>query len=189
MSETRVGLRVLHVIPAVTPKNGGPSVAILRITRALHEAAVETCVLTTDDDGRRERLGRTARTSLAARLGRVHFARKWWDAYTFAPGLLFWLIARGGRFDVFHIHALFSFSSTMSALYAILVGKPFVIRPLGTLAEYGLHTRRPRAKRISLLLVERPILARARAVHCTSEAEREDVLAVCPGANAVVLPK
>jgi glycosyltransferase involved in cell wall biosynthesis len=188
MSQIGAPTKILHVIPSVTPKNGGPSEAIARMVSALREVSVETHVITTDYDGRGERLSPQARATLAARLGPVHFARKWWDAYTFAPGMIGWLFGNGRNFDLLHIHALFSFSSTLSAAYAIVRGKPYVVRPLGTLARYGLQTRRARAKRVSLTLIERPILARASAVHCTSEAERQDVLAVCPSANAIVIP-
>ena len=38
------------------------------------------------------------------------------------------------------------------------------------------------------MLCERPLLRGAAAVHCTSDAERIEVLAVCPTATAVVIP-
>jgi glycosyltransferase involved in cell wall biosynthesis len=180
--------RALQIIPSVTPKNGGPSEAIVRIVSALRAVSVDTCVLTTDYHGRRERLPTDERSKLIRRLGSVYFAQTWWNAYTFAPGMAWWLLRQGGEFDLVHLHALFSFSTTLGAVYSILRRKRFIVRPLGTLAPYGLRARRAFAKRISLALIEKPILTRASAVHCTSEAERQDVLAVCPKANAVVIP-
>jgi len=64
---------------------------------------------------------------------------------------------------------------------------PYVLRPLGTLSAYGLAERRPWLKRVSLAVIERPLLRRAAAVHCTSEAEAADVRALVPQANAVVI--
>src|SRR5262249_1924522 len=43
-------LRVLHVIPSVSPRDGGPTRAIDIIERALCQAGVEVATLTTDHD-------------------------------------------------------------------------------------------------------------------------------------------
>jgi glycosyltransferase involved in cell wall biosynthesis len=181
-------VRVLHVIPSVTPKNGGPSEAIVRICTALAREGVETHVLTSDYDGPSERVTPQARAAISARIGEITFKRVWFDAYTIAPGMIPWLLVHVRRYDVVHIHAVFSFASTVAALISRLLRVPYVVRPLGTLAAYGLQTRRSLAKRISLTLIERPMLRRAAAVHCTSEAERREVLAVCPQARASVIP-
>jgi glycosyltransferase involved in cell wall biosynthesis len=75
------------------------------------------------------------------------------------------------QYDVIHIHGLFSFVSLAVALAARLAGRPYIVRPLGSLSTYGVTTRRPLLKRISLALVEGPILKHAAAVHFTSEQE------------------
>ena len=43
---------VLHVIPAVAPRYGGPSVAVIGMCRALRNAGLSTLVATTDADGK-----------------------------------------------------------------------------------------------------------------------------------------
>ena len=110
------------------------------------------------------------------------------EFYTLSvPGLL-WLAKNIRYFDVVHVHALFSFMPVAAAWLARLRGVPYVIRPLGTLGAYGLSTRRRWFKKLSLMLCERPLLRAAAAVHCTSDAERIEVLAVCPSAKTVVIP-
>jgi len=179
-------VRVLHAIPSLSLVHGGPSRAIRAMERALQAAGVQTVVVTTDDDGR----GRVTRT-----LGRpveeegrqrIYFGRLT-RLYQTAPLALPWLWRQVKSFDVVHVHALFSFLSVAAAVAALVRGVPYVIRPLGVLSSWGLGARRPLAKRLSLFLVERPLLRRAAAVHCTSDAEAADVLAVEPLARVEVI--
>ena len=44
-------MRVLHVIPAVAPRYGGPSQAVVGMCRALDARGVTTMVATTNADG------------------------------------------------------------------------------------------------------------------------------------------
>src|SRR5438094_448226 len=44
-------MKILHVIPSLSPKHGGPSFALPLIARSLCEAGVQVDVATTDDDG------------------------------------------------------------------------------------------------------------------------------------------
>ena len=92
------------------------------------------------------------------------------------------------RHDVVHIHALFSFASTAAAWVARRRRVPYVVRPLGTLSSYGLHARRRRLKRLSMALIEGPILRRAAAVHFTSRAELEDAEVLGLPMRSVVIP-
>ena len=87
-----------------------------------------------------------------------------------------------------HIHALFSFTSVAAALMADRRGIPYVIRPLGTLNRYGITQRRPWLKKMSLAMIEGPILRRAAAVHFTSEGEREEASALEVPMREVVIP-
>ncbi|MFN3629338.1 MAG: glycosyltransferase [Casimicrobiaceae bacterium] len=180
-------MRVLHVIPSLSRVHGGPSRAARMMERGLRDAGVAVSVATTDDDG----AGRSARP-----LGRwideeggtrIYF-RRWTRFYQSAPGALPWLWRHVRDFDLVQVHALFSFMSIAGAAVAYARGVPFIIRPLGTLASWGLSARRPLLKRLSLGLIERPLLRAAAAVHCTSEAEANEVRALEPGARTCVIP-
>src|SRR5205807_35127 len=87
-----------------------------------------------------------------------------------------------------HIHALFSYPSTISAHLASRYRVPYIVRPLGTLQKWSMKNRRPLLKQLSFLAIEKRALAGAAAVHYTSEWERqeaEEAGAVGPG---VVVP-
>lgn len=184
-SETK--LKVLHVIPSISLTDGGPSRAIRTIERALNLQGVEVTTLTTDDDGYARRLALSNRPEGVPGAHRV-YSRKWTDFYKFAPGAAIWLHRHVRQFDVVHIHALFSFLSVAAARLAKSQRVPYVVRPLGTLASYGLTQRRPLLKKLSLGMVEGPILRNAAAVQFTSQAERQDIDALGFTVRGVVIP-
>src|SRR5581483_5422674 len=163
-------MHILHVIPSVSLKDGGPAQAIRVIERALSAAGARVTVLTTDFDGPGRRLSEGAKGAGGRGVARV-YVKRWTDAYKIAPGAVPWLWRNVLGFDVVHIHALFSFLSVVAGAIAFARGVPFVIRPLGTLAHYGVTRRRPLLKRLSLALVEGPLLRRAAFVQCTSASE------------------
>jgi glycosyltransferase involved in cell wall biosynthesis len=164
--------RVLHVIPSVSEKHGGPSYAIKSVAKASHHAGIEVVIATTNDDGDRARL-KVPLAQPIERDGIIHFFfRRDLIPYKISFALTRWLNRYLGNFDVVHIHALFSFSSWAAARAAGRRGVPYIIRPLGVLNRWGLENRRPLLKRLSLRLIELPILRRAAAIHFTSRSER-----------------
>ena len=179
-------MKVLHVIPSLSRVHGGPSNAIWTMAKALTGRGYEVTVLTTDNDGSGRR---SAAEPAVDRDGvRIVMLPQTSEFYTTSLRSIGWLIRHVRHFDVVHTHALFSFIPVIAAWVARWRGVPLIVRPLGTLNAYGLSVRRPLLKRVSLALIERPILRNAFAVHCTSEAEVRDVLAVCPQAKTVVIP-
>lgn len=175
-------LRVLHVIPSLAATDGGPPRAMALIERALRAEGVSLTTLTTDH-------GRNAAAcdQPSGQGGdRVHI-RAWTDAYKVAPGIVPWLARHGRGFDVMHIHGLFSFTSTASARMARRLGVPYIVRPLGTLSPYGLARHRL-LKRLSLEMIEGPILRHAAAVHFTSRAEAEEASRIDASFRGAVVP-
>jgi len=178
-------LRVLHVIPSVSPRDGGPTRAIDIIERALSKAGVEVTTLTTDHD--LDLQGRSCASMGENGACRI-YAHKWLDAYKVAPGLVPRLMRALQTHDVVHIHALFSFASTAAAWVAHRRSVPYVVRPLGTLSRYSLRTHRRQLKGLSMALVEKRILRCAAAVHFTSRVELEEAKALGLRMRSVVIP-
>jgi glycosyltransferase involved in cell wall biosynthesis len=110
------------------------------------------------------------------------------DFYKVAPGMVTWLWRNVDRFDVIHIHALFQFPSFAAARIARQKNVPYIIRPLGTLATYGVSQRRPLLKRASIKFLEGPILKHAALVHFTSRSELEEAKSLGLRFNGVVIP-
>jgi glycosyltransferase involved in cell wall biosynthesis len=108
--------------------------------------------------------------------------------YTVSLPLSRWLAAHVEEYDVVHIHALFSFSSTVGAFWAGRRGIPYVVRPLGVLNTWGMQNRRRLLKKVSFRFIEKRILANAAALHFTSEQERYEAQLMCPGTRTIVIP-
>lgn len=185
-------MKVLHVIPSLSPKHGGPSAALPAMARASMAQGLEVTIATTDDDGRGCRLDVPLGTAQRDADGsqRIYF-RKNTKFYKVSWQLGRWLRGHVSEFDVVHIHALFSYSSVAAARAAKAAGVPYVVRPLGVLNRWGMENRRRAVKSWSLRLVEMPLLRRAAAIHYTANAERLEAAEAHPEIReirSVVIP-
>ncbi len=165
-------MRVLHVIPSVSPVHGGPSFALPLMLRALRRAGVSAEVATTDDDGPGVRLKVPLEIPVEREGGRYFFFRKQTEFYKVSFGLSSWLKRNVHAYDLVHIHALFSHTSIAAARSARSKKVPYIIRPLGVLNRWGMKSRRPQLKKLSFRLIERPLLRSAAGLHFTTEQER-----------------
>jgi glycosyltransferase involved in cell wall biosynthesis len=142
------------------------------IERALAGAGVNVTVATTDDNGPGKHmavpLGQELNGGGSSRL----YFRKQTEFYKVSLPLWRWLRGNFQKFDLIHIHALFSFTSIAAARCARSRGIPYIIRPLGVLNRYGMTKRRPALKSISFRFLEKPLLRHAAAVHFTSQQEK-----------------
>lgn len=181
-------MKVLHVIPSLSPTQGGPSFALPLIARSLVDAGVHVDAVTTDDDGP----GRHVDVPLGQAVMRVgwrvlHF-RKQTEFYKASWPFHRWLWRHATDYDLIHIHALFSFTSVDAARTAQRRGVPYIIRPLGLLNRWGMENRRPRLKAFSFRFIEGPLLRHAAAIHYTSRSEQTEAELAGARAPAIVVP-
>src|SRR5437588_2660690 len=167
-------LRALHVIPSLSTKHGGPSYAVRAMAKALAGVNVDVTIATTDDDGRDARLKVPIGEPVKEDTATIYYFRRDILPYKISFGLARWLRSNIHRFDLVHIHALFSFSSTVAGHYAYRKSVPYIVRPLGILNRYGLENRRPLLKKLTMPLIENRILRYSAAIHYTSEAEKRE---------------
>jgi len=179
---------VLHVIPSISHAHGGPSRAIRLMEQALAGSLWQCVTATTDDDGPRRHLDRTLLCPVLGGPATRWYFHKNTEFYKAAWSFVPWVRRNVGRFDVVHIHALFSFSSIVAAWAARRAGVPYIVRPLGTLTHYGRTQRRPWLKRQSIKWIEGPVLRDAAAVHFTSLDEQREAEACCVLMRSVVIP-
>lgn len=186
-------MRVLHVIPSISPLRGGASVAALEMVAALRLASVDARILTTDDHGPGS-LDDLPIGAWTDHLGVPVLAFRRWAAplpalreFALSPGLGRWLRANGRAFDLLHVHALFSSPSTSAMAFARSAGIPYVVSTIGQLCVWSLQ-QRSRRKRLYLRLLERANLEGAAALHFTTAAERDEALQLGLSAPALVLP-
>jgi glycosyltransferase involved in cell wall biosynthesis len=181
-------MRVLHVIPSLSPTDGGPSIVLPIMERALTAEGITAETITTDDDGpgRRNGFG-DGSTRHENGVVRRYF-RKQSEFYKISLPLSAWLRAHVSTYDVVHVHALFSYTSVVACRAARAAGVPYVIRPLGVLTRYGVTQRRAFLKRLSVRWVEGPLLRAAAAVHFTLPMEQTEAEELGIPLRAVVVP-
>jgi glycosyltransferase involved in cell wall biosynthesis len=186
-------LRVLHVIPSISPLRGGPSKAVLEMVAALRQRGVDASILTTNDHGP------SVDPSLPTghwidRQGLPLIAFPRWNPpiaalreFAFSPDLVRWLKGQLHTYDLLHVHAIFSFPSTWAMREARHAGVPYLVRTIGQLSPWSLAQSRSR-KIWMLRLIEQRNLNGAAALHFTSGAERDEVAALGLLPPALVLP-
>jgi glycosyltransferase involved in cell wall biosynthesis len=180
--------RVLHVIPAIAPRYGGPSVATLGMCRALSGVGIETLVVTTDADGP-GRLAVELDAPQAYDGARVLFFRRGLsESFKWSGRLGAWLAAHVADYDVVHVHAVFSHSSLVAGRTCREAGVPYLVRPAGTLDPWSVRRKRLR-KRILFRLGVDDLLAGASVMHYTSAEEWRLAETAVPGlSRGVVVP-
>lgn len=180
-------LKVLHVIPAVAPRYGGPSRAIFEMCRPLKEYGATVLVATTDADGGSRLPVRTGQELDYQSIPTIFFRRQWSEAYKYSLPLARWLVQNVAGFDVIHIHAIFSHSSLAAARACRRSGVPYVIRPLGTLDPWGMRQKSLR-KRLFMRLGVDSMLRGAAAIQYTSSGEKAAVESTLGYERGVVIP-
>ena len=186
-------MRVLHVIPSISPLRGGPSRAVIEMVAALRLQEVDAAILTTNDHGPGLHPDLvTGRWQQHQGVPVLAFPR--WSPpvaalreFAISPGLSFWLARHLKDYDLLHIHALFSYPSTTAMAQARWAGVPYILRSIGQLSPWSLAQSRGR-KRLMLRLIERRNLQRAAALHFTTVAERDEAAALGLAPPSLVLP-
>lgn len=181
-------MKILHVIPSLAAADGGPSHAILMMEQALLAQGVDVETATTcfkpDNGG----TGNADVVPAADdQIKRRYFSRNT-NPYKVSIPFARWIFLHARDYDLIHIHALFSFTTTVTAIAARRAGVAYVLRPLGTLSQYGVTKRRPWLKRLSLALIERRFLHSAAAVHFTSSFEQREAESLGLSMRSVVIP-
>jgi glycosyltransferase involved in cell wall biosynthesis len=165
-------MNILHVIPAVAPHYGGPSQAVIEMCRALQHAGLTVDLCTTDADGDGQLPVELDKPTLYRGVRTHFFRRDRSEAFKFSRSLARWLDNNVARYDIVHIHAVFSHATYAAARACQRQQIPYIVRPLGTLEPWSMQQKRPR-KMLAWHLLFRRVLRRAAAVHYTTRQERE----------------
>lgn len=162
-------MRVLHVIPSVEERSGGPATAILPMCRALRIQGIDVVLASTDHGfAQTNRDNFEDYKGVPARFFPVQFG----DSFKYSRPFKAWLTTNVREFDLVHIHAVFNHASVAAAMACRKADVPYVVRPLGTLDPWSMK-QKPLRKRIFWTLTGKPMLQRSAAVHYTAFAEKE----------------
>ncbi len=163
-------MKVLHIIPSVSDRSGGPSRAIFPMCRALQAEGVEVTIATTD-----EGFPGQASSANPTNLNEVptwFFPAQLGASFKYSRPLSAWLARHVQDFDVVHIHAIFNHACVSAARICRKYRVPYVVRPLGTLDPWSMK-QKPLRKALFWHLAGKQMMEAAAAVHYTAVAEKE----------------
>jgi glycosyltransferase involved in cell wall biosynthesis len=163
-------MRVLHVIPSVDERSGGPATAILPMCRALIQQGVEVLLVTTDSDLREGELPDGPGSQYKG-VPAMFFPSQLGRSFKYSRPLASWLDANIQHYALVHIHAVFNHSSVAAAHLCRKAGVPYIVRPLGTLEPWSMKQKSLR-KRLFWPVSGKAMLQGAAAVQYTTEAEK-----------------
>ena len=184
-------MRVLHVIPSVAERSGGPATAIVPMCRALQQQGVEVLLVTTDagmrnaingggkppfltcsvEEEQVRKGGLPPLTGNYKGVPAMFFPSQLGESFKYSRPLAAWLNSNIHEFGLAHIHAVFNHSSIAAAHVCRKAAVPYVVRPLGTLEPWSM-TQKSVRKRVFWQVAGKAMLRSAAAVHYTTDAEK-----------------
>jgi glycosyltransferase involved in cell wall biosynthesis len=188
----RPTVRVLHVIPGLARRTGGPALIVVAVARAIRGVGGENMVYTTnlrDPAGTRSR-ARVSAVDLPSGLEELDvafFPVRYGRRLAYAPELGRALRTDVGDFTVVHIHSLFLYPQFAAFRAARDAGVPYIVTLHGAL-DPALRSRHRFAKTLADKAWQRRMLDGAAAIHFTTEAERDLTADLGLRAPGVVIP-
>ncbi|HBB86431.1 MAG TPA: hypothetical protein DC047_02315 [Blastocatellia bacterium] len=156
-------MKILHVIPRLSVRCGGPVTAVIGMTSALQRAGHEVRLFATDNwaDGIADKLECETK---------VFHAR--YGPWQWAPALGRALKREVANADIVNLHTLWSYPGNVAARACRAAKVPYIVRPCGMLDQWSLGQKTFK-KRIYSTLFERKNINSAAALWFTSEGERD----------------
>ena len=171
-------MRILHVIPSLAARDGGPAKVVVEMCREIARRGAEAEIYTTNLDGRAMLDVPPGKPVLVGGVRVTYFPIDLSNYYKISRPLAAALKATIPTYDAVHIHSLYQFPSTVAAYYCRRYGVPYVVIPHGALDPFLFRRHRAR-KWLYEVSFERRTLREAAAVQFTSE--EESILAATHG--------
>jgi glycosyltransferase involved in cell wall biosynthesis len=171
-------VKVLHVIPSIAQIRGGTSRAVLDMVKALQESGVEAEIATTNDNGL-DLLDVPLKQRIKYKEVPVYFFSRFSPSvipireFAFSSDLTQWLWQNIREYDLLHIHAIFSYPSTVAMAISRIKAIPYITTPHGLLLQWALQ-QNTQKKQIYFKLIEQTNLYHSKAIHFTSNKEQQE---------------
>jgi len=168
-------MKVLHVIPSLSPALGGPTQVALKVVKAIREQGIDAEIVTTNHQQDNSDISLNQRVEYEDVpvwfLPAFPFPLK---EYIFSSALTKWLWHNIRRYDILDNHYLFSYVPSCAGAVARWCKTPYTVRTQGQLTSWALE-QSTRKKQLYTTLIERENLNKAAAIHCTTQQEVQDL--------------
>jgi glycosyltransferase involved in cell wall biosynthesis len=189
-------MKILHVIPSLSPSLGGPSQVALNLVKALRNVGIDTEIVTTNYDcpqvpnhslGQKVDYRFTEDSAASVPVWFLPYNPPALKEFIFSKALTSWCWKNLHRYSLIDNHYLFSYAPACAAAIARWQGIPYTVRTMGQLTPWAL-AQGQRKKQLYAQLIERRNLNKAAVVHCTTEEEAKDVRSFGIQTPTVTLP-
>jgi len=168
-------MRILHVIPTMSARYGGPAKACGEMSMAIADRGHQVEIFTTNYDG----FGGYVEPSINPLSERrddvkVHIfpVDVPPDYFRVSRPLASALSDNIKKFDLIHVHSLYLFTTLAAGFFARRHKVPLILRPHGSLDPY-IYPRHRGRKRVVEWLYQNRMFKHASAVHYTTADERD----------------
>ena len=185
-------MKILHVIPSVASIRGGPSKAIFEMLTAIRSLGVDAMIATTNDNGS-GLLDVPLNQEIIYQEVPIRFFSRFSPPlasireFTFSPELTKWLWFNIENYDLVHVHAIFSYPSTIAMTIAELKEIPYILRPGGHLCQWALQQSKAR-KKFYLEAIGLRNINKSSGIHFTTDQEQIEANKLNILAPSFVLP-
>ncbi len=153
-------MRILHVIPDLSPSSGGPVTALIALARAQVELGIEPVIATTGYGEAIHRIPGVLVRSFRCR----------WDTWRWSPALADFLNRRVRDFDLVSIDGLWRHTNLAAARACRRAGVPYILKTHGMLQAWSL-SQKAWKKRPYLHCIEGETIRQAAALHAKTAME------------------
>lgn len=177
-------MKVLQIIPTLSPEHGGPSESVWRLVNGLREHQFcDVALWTTDVDTSVKHIDACHRQFPDA----VFFRGLRRPIREFSLEFTTHLLRKAGQFDLVHIHSVFNYISLVSAETCLRKKIPYMISPRGMFQPWSLKQRESIKKIYRFAFLDRHVRG-SRGLHATSDLELESLQQLYPGVPISNIP-
>lgn len=176
-------MKILHIVISLAPEWGGPTKVVTELTEALVKKGLEISIFAPVKKGDEVKIVRPKGVNL--RLFEQGFFARWWSGYS--PALAKAVAQEIDKFDLVHIHELWSYPHFMTYRTAKKIKKPYVITVHGGLEPWAINHKALK-KKIYSVLVQKRILREAVALHAITNEEVKHIRAFGVDNRTIMIP-